>query len=47
MRKKHITYQMVLPHYHRANLAERATQTFKNHFKSGLSTPHPDFYTAE
>ena len=47
MHKKHITYQMVPPHNHRVNLVERAIQTFKNHFKAGLSTLHPEFTIAE
>ena len=47
MRKKQITYQMVPPHYHRANLAERAIQTFKIQFKSEFSTLHPDFPIVE
>ena len=47
MRKKQITYQMVPPHYHRANLAERAIQTFKIHIKAGLSTLQSDFPIAE
>ena len=46
-RKKHITYQMVSPHNHRASFAERAIQTFKKHFKEGLSTLHLDFPMAE
>ena len=45
--KKQITYQIVPPYNHRANLAERAIETLKNHFKSGLSTIHPDFTVAE
>ena len=47
MCKKQITYQIVPPHNHRANLAETAIQTFKNHFKVGLSTLHPDSPIAE
>ena len=47
MRKKYITYQMVPPHDHRANLAERVIQTFENYFKARLSTLHPDFPIAE
>ena len=47
MCKIQITYQMVPPHNHRANLAERAIQTFKNHFKAGLSIVHPEFPIAE
>ncbi len=31
------TIQLVLPNNHRRNLAERAIQTFKNHFKSVLA----------
>ena len=47
MEKEKIKYQMVPPHIHRANLAERAIQTFKNHFKAGLATLDPDFPLAE
>ena len=36
MAKENITYQLVPPHNHRANLAERAIQTFKYHFEAGL-----------
>ena len=43
MRKKHITYQIVPPHKHRANFAERAIRTFENQFKAGSSTLLPDF----
>ena len=35
---KNITFQLVPPNNHRANAAERAIQTFKNHFISCLST---------
>ena len=38
-----ITYQLVPPHNHRANPAERAIQTFKNHFIAGLCSCDPDF----
>ena len=31
-----IKYQLVTPSKHRANNTERSTQTFKNHFISGL-----------
>ena len=37
LRKDKIVHQLVPPHAHRTNLAERAIQTFKNHFKSGLA----------
>ena len=40
-------YQLVPPHTHRANAAERAIQTFKNHFKAGLASLDPDFPVAE
>ena len=35
--KKNCTIQLVPPDNHRRNLAERAIQTFKNHFKSILA----------
>ena len=47
MHKENITFQLVPPHIHRANLAERAIQTYKNHFKAGLATVDPDFPLAE
>ena len=34
--KKNTEYQLTPPHIHRRNVAERAIQTFKNHFISGL-----------
>lgn len=36
-------YQIVAPHQHRANAAERAIRTFKNHFISTLCTCDPEF----
>ena len=36
MEKRKVAFQLVPPHNHRANAAERAIQTFKNHFKAGL-----------
>ena len=36
-------YQLVPPHSHRRNSAERAIQTWKNHFKAGLATTDPNF----
>jgi hypothetical protein len=33
-----IDYQLVLPHCHRRNAAERATRTFKEHFVAGISS---------
>ena len=35
--------QFVEPHQHRVNASERAIQTFKNHFISGLCSAHPQF----
>jgi hypothetical protein len=36
-----IKYQLVPPHIHRRNAAERAIRTFKNHFIAGLSIHQP------
>ena len=47
MNKKEIQHQLVPPHNHRANSAERAIQTFKSHFKSILATVDPDFPIAQ
>ena len=38
-------YQFVEPHNHRVNACERAIQTWKNHFISGLCTTDRDFPT--
>ena len=38
-----IEYQLVPPHIHRRNSAERAIRTFKNHFIAGLCTTDPNF----
>jgi hypothetical protein len=38
-----IAYQVVPPHCHRLNAAERAIKTFKEHFVAGLSSVDPDF----
>jgi hypothetical protein len=37
-----IEFQLTPASLHRRNWAERAIQTFKNHFISGLCTTHPD-----
>ena len=47
MKKKLTKYQLVPPHNHRSNAAERAIQTFKCHFKAGLSSVDVDFPIAE
>ena len=41
------TYQLVPPYKHRRNLAERAIQTYKNHFKAGLASVNPNFPLSE
>jgi hypothetical protein len=38
-----IAYQLVPPHCHRRNAAERAIRTFKEHFVAGLSSFDPYF----
>ena len=46
--KKHNTsFQLVPPNSHRQNLAERAIQTWKNHFKAGLASTDPKFPLTE
>jgi hypothetical protein len=47
MEGEKVKYQLVPPHSHRNNLAERAIQTFKSHFKSGLATCDPNFPITE
>jgi hypothetical protein len=39
----YIAYQLVPPHCHRRNAAERAIRTFKEHFAAGLSSVDPAF----
>ena len=43
MRQQHGTVQFVEPNNHQVNAAERAIQTFKYHFISGLCTTDKDF----
>jgi hypothetical protein len=38
-----LEYQLVPPHIHRHNMAERAIHTFKNHFIAGLCLANDDF----
>jgi hypothetical protein len=38
-----VNYQLVPPHFHRRNAAERAIRTFKEHFVAGLSSVDPTF----
>eukprot|EP00957_Ditylum_brightwellii_P044649 3384943-Ditylum_brightwellii.AAC.1 len=41
--KEKIKLQLAPPHVHRTNAAERAIQTFKDHFIAGLCNVHPQF----
>ena len=41
--KNDTLHQLVCPHTHRQNLAERAIHTFKSHLKSGLASVDPNF----
>eukprot|EP00804_Cyclotella_cryptica_P015897 CCRYP_006383-RA/>CCRYP_006383-RA protein AED:0.07 eAED:-0.04 QI:0/0/0/1/0/0/2/0/1375 len=43
LRKEGATWQFVEPNNHRVNAAERAIQTYKNHFISGLCTTDSDW----
>ena len=43
MKEKEVAHQLVTPHNHRANIAERAIQTFKQHFKAILASVDPEF----
>jgi hypothetical protein len=43
MSQQNVTFQLVPPHVHRRNPAERAIGTFKDHFIAGLSTTDKRF----
>lgn len=43
MAKEDIDFQLVPPHVHRRNAAERAIRTFKNHMIAGLCSTDPNF----
>ena len=43
MTDKDERFQLVPPHLHRRNSAERAIQTFKNHFMVGLASVNKNF----
>ena len=47
MKDNDTSCQLVPPHIHRANLAERAIQTFKDHLKAGLAPLDPNFPLCE
>ena len=42
-RQHNVDFQRVPAHQHRRNAAERAIQTWKNHFSSGLASTDPSF----
>ena len=43
MTQRKITFQLVPPHDHRSNPAEKAIGTWKDHFIAGISSVHPNF----
>ena len=43
LNKTELTYQLVPPHIHRENKADRTTQTLKGYLKALLATLDPDF----
>ena len=43
MREVNEKFQLVAPHIHRINSAERAIWNFKGHFIAGLSSTHKDY----
>jgi hypothetical protein len=45
--KNNVDFQRVPPHSHRRNAAERAIQTWKNHFSTGLALCDPKFPLTE
>ena len=44
---KNTSFHLVPPNSHCRNIAERAIQTYKNHFKAGLATTDPKFPLSE
>ena len=46
-KKNNIVFQLVPPYVHRRNATERAIQTWKNHFLSGLAICDPSFPVRE
>ena len=47
MHDKQIKHQLVTPHSHRANMAERAIKTFKHYFKAIIASVDPAFSIAQ
>ena len=45
--KKNMDFQLLVPHIHRQNSAERAIRTFKSHFLSTLAACDPDYPIAK
>ena len=45
--KYEVNYELVPPHMHRRNAAERAIRTMKNHLLAGLAACDPDFPIGE
>ena len=43
LQKHEVTFELVPPHLHHRNAAERAICSFKNHLLAGLATYDPDF----
>ena len=43
LNKAELIYQLVPPHIHRDNKAERTIQKLKGHLKAGLATLDPNF----
>ena len=41
---ENLKHQIVTPYKHRNNIAERAIQTYKSYFKSGLAVTDPFLY---
>eukprot|EP00957_Ditylum_brightwellii_P023340 1762152-Ditylum_brightwellii.AAC.1 len=41
--RNYCTYQLVPPHIHHRNAAEKTIQIFKHHFLAGLASVHPNF----
>ncbi len=47
LKKYGMDYQLVPPHVHRRNAAERAIRTYKNHLLAFLATCDPEFPVSE
>ena len=47
LQRNNIQHQLVPPHIHRRNSAERAIRTFKNHLLANLAGANPNFPVSE